>query len=122
MKIGVLGSGMVGQTLAKGLHGLGHDVRIGSREGNKLATFSADTGITEAPFAAVASFAEVIIVAVKGDVAESLTTQLASEFSGKVVLDTTNPISGAPVGGMLPYFTAATIFGDDTSLSALSHP
>jgi predicted dinucleotide-binding enzyme len=107
MKIGVLGSGMVGQTLAKGLAELGHDVRIGSREGTKLGPFSEATGIREGRFADVTAFSEVVVLAVKGDVAEGLVKELAGALAGKVVLDTCNPISGAPEGGMLPYFTAA---------------
>ncbi|MBL8685716.1 MAG: NAD(P)-binding domain-containing protein [Myxococcales bacterium] len=107
MKIGVLGSGMVGQTLAKGLQGLGHEVRIASREGTKLAAFSEQTGIREGRFGDVAAFAEVVVLAVKGDVAEALVKELAPALAGKALLDTCNPISGAPEGGMLPYFTAA---------------
>ena len=107
MKIGVLGSGMVGQTLAKGLAALGHEVQIGSRSGAKLAAFSAESGIAEGTFAAVAGSAEVVIVAVQGGVAEELVRELAPVLAGKPVLDTTNPIAGGPVNGVLPYFTAA---------------
>lgn len=51
------------------------------------------------------------MLAVKGAVAQELVTRLGSELAGKVVMDTTNPIAGAPVGGVLPYFT-----GPDDSL------
>lgn len=115
MKIGVLGSGMVGQTLAKGLLEGGHDVRIASREGTKLGTFSEQTGIREGRFGDVAAFADVIVIAVKGDVAEALVKELASTIAGKVLLDTCNPIAGAPEGGMLPYFTA----GNDSLIERL---
>ena len=36
-KVGVIGSGVVGQTLARGFKTHGHDVRIGSRTPAKLA-------------------------------------------------------------------------------------
>ncbi len=108
MNIGVIGSGQVGQTLAKGLAAAGHAVRIGSREGNKLGEFTTQTGIAEAPFVNVARDAEVVNLAVKGTVAESLVRELAPALVGKVVLDTTNPIAdGAPKDGILQYFTAA---------------
>lgn len=107
MKIGVIGSGTVGQTLAKGFSLAGHDVRIGSREGNKLAEFSAATGLAEGTFADVAAFADVVILAVRGDVAEAVVKELAGSLAGKPVLDTTNPISGSPKDGILPYFTGA---------------
>jgi ketopantoate reductase len=41
MRIGVIGSAAVGQTLAGGLKTHGHDVRIASRSPQKLAEFSA---------------------------------------------------------------------------------
>jgi len=107
MKIGVIGSGHVGQTLAAGLKALGHEVRIGSREGNRLAEFTASSGVAEGRFADVAREAEVVIVALKGEVAEAVVRSLAAELAGKPVLDTTNPIAGAPEGGVIPYFTAA---------------
>lgn len=107
MKIGIIGSGQVGQTLAKGLADEGHDVRIGSREGNKLEAFTAQTGMKEAPFAEIAAFADVVVLAVKGDAAEGIVKELAAALAGKAVLDTTNPISGPPSGGIVPYFTAA---------------
>jgi predicted dinucleotide-binding enzyme len=107
MKIGVIGSGHVGQTLAAGLKALGHEVHIGSREGNRLAEFTASSGVAEGRFAEVAREAEVVIVALKGEVAEAVVRSLAAELAGKPVLDTTNPIGGAPEGGVIPYFTAA---------------
>jgi len=107
MKIGVIGTGHVGETLAKGLAGLGHEVRIGSRSGSKLADFSAATGIAEGTFSAVAGWADTLVVALAGWAAVAVVQELAPLLAGKVVLDTTNPISGPPVDGVLPYFTAA---------------
>ncbi|MBM4378361.1 MAG: NAD(P)-binding domain-containing protein [Deltaproteobacteria bacterium] len=107
MKIAVLGSGHVGQTLARGLKGLGHDVIIGSREGNKLGAFVAEVGIREERFEPAAAGAELVIIAVKGGAAEELARALAAALAGKVVLDTTNPIAGEAKGGVIPYFTAA---------------
>jgi len=51
MRIGILGSGDVGQSLARGLRALGHEVRIGTREGAKLAAFCAEADVTEGRFA-----------------------------------------------------------------------
>jgi predicted dinucleotide-binding enzyme len=115
MKIGILGSGHVGQTLAKGFAESGHEVRIGSREGGKLADFTAATGIAEGTFASVAAFADVVVLAVLGGAAEGLVKEHAAALSGKPVLDTTNPIAGAPKDGILPYFTSA----DDSLIQRL---
>ena len=105
MKIGILGSGDVGQTLAKGLVAIGHSVVVGSREGNKLAAFSVDTGIAERTFKAVIETSEVLFLCVKGAVAEALVTELRTALAGKVVVDATNPIAGEAAGGILRYFT-----------------
>lgn len=105
MKIGILGSGDVGQTLARGFAALGHSVVIGSRDGDKLATFSADTGIAERTFRAVIEASDVLVLCVKGTVAESLVTELRAALAGKVVLDATNPIAGEQASGILRYFT-----------------
>lgn len=103
--VGILGSGDVGKTLALGFKRHGHTVTIGSREGTKLADWSAEHGIPEAPFAAAVAGAEVVVLAVAGRVAEALVESLADALAGKIVLDATNPISGAPVGGIVPFFT-----------------
>ena len=68
-RYGVLGSGVVAQVLAKGLKTHGYDVRIGSREPEKLAAFRDETGIATGTFAEVAAAADVIVLAVKGSVA-----------------------------------------------------
>ena len=106
IKIGVLGSGHVGQALARGLAGLGHEVRIGSRAGDKLGDFTKASGIAEGSFGDVARFADVVVLAVKGTIAEGLVKELGAALDGKVVLDTTNPIADAPPkDGIVQYFT-----------------
>ena len=104
-KVGVIGSGHVGKVLAAGFKKHGHEVRIGSREGTKLAQWSAEAGIAEGTFAAVVSDADVVVLAVSGGVAAEVVAPLADALAGKVVLDATNPISGPPVKGILPFFT-----------------
>ena len=106
-KIGIIGSAVVGQTLARGFKSKGHDVRIGSRTPAKLAEFAASTGITAGTFAGVASWADVVVLAVHGAAAEEALTQAgAAALAGKVVIDTCNPIKDAPpVDGVLQFFT-----------------
>jgi predicted dinucleotide-binding enzyme len=106
-KVGVIGSAVVGQTLAKGFKKHGYEVRIGSRTPEKLAEFTASTGIAAGTFADVARDAEIIVLSVHGSNAEAA-LQLAGEthLNGKVVIDTTNPIANAaPVDGVIQYFT-----------------
>ena len=106
-RFGVLGSGVVAKVLAAGLKRHGYDVRIGSRDPAKLASFAQETGIAAGTFAEVAATADVVVLAVKGTVAsEALRLAGADELAGKVVIDTTNPIADAPpIDGVLQYFT-----------------
>jgi predicted dinucleotide-binding enzyme len=106
-RYGVLGSGGVGQTLAEGLLKHGHQVRIGSRTPAKLGQFSRNMGIEAATFAEVAAWAEALVLSVKGAGAEEALGLAGKErLSGKVVIDTTNPISDEPPqDGVLRYFT-----------------
>lgn len=105
-QVGVLGSGQVAQVLAKGFAGAGHRVRIASREGNKLADFSASSGIAEGTFADVAGWANLIVLAVKGTVAEQVAASVAAQAAGKILIDVNNPIADAPPeDGILRYFT-----------------
>jgi len=106
-KIGIIGSAVVGQTLAKGFKQHGYDVRIASRSPEKLRDFAAQSGIQAVTSADVASWADVIVLAVHGPAAEdALRTAGEGSLRGKVVIDTTNPIAEAPpVDGVLQYFT-----------------
>lgn len=102
--IGVIGSGDVGKVLAAGYAKHGHPVTIGTRTPDKLAGWSAP-GVTVGDFAAAAK-ADVVILAVAGHAALQATDVAGhAHLAGKVVIDTTNPIAGAPVDGVLPYFT-----------------
>lgn len=106
-RVGVLGSGEVGRTLAAGFKSHGYEARIGSRDPAKLAEFAERSGIVAGTFAAVAAWAEILVLAVHGTAAEEvLRTVGAPAYTGKVVIDTTNPISDeAPVDGVLTVFT-----------------
>jgi predicted dinucleotide-binding enzyme len=108
MRIGVIGSGEVGQTLARGLRTHGYEARIASRSPEKLAAFSKSSGIQAGTFAEVAAWAEGVVLAVKGDAAEAAVREAgAANLSGKLVIDTTNPIAHEPPeDGVLKYFTS----------------
>ena len=107
-KIGVLGSGQVGQVLADGFLGLGEEVMRGSRSPEKLASWKAGAGAkaSTGTFAEAARFADIVILAVKGTAAEACVADCADALDGKVVLDTTNPIAEAPPdNGVIRFFT-----------------
>lgn len=106
-RFGVLGSGEVGQALAKGLSVSGYEVRIGTRSPGKLAKFSKSTGIREGSFKEVAKWCQAAVLAVLGQAAlDAIELAGPANLAGKPVIDTTNPISTeAPEDGVLRYFT-----------------
>ena len=109
MKVGVLGSGVVGKVLAAGFAGHQHEVMIGSRSPEKLVDWLQDNpGVGSGLFGDVAAFADVIVLAVKGTAAsEVLAIAGEDNHAGKPVIDATNPIADEPpVNGVLRFFTS----------------
>jgi predicted dinucleotide-binding enzyme len=108
MNIGVIGSGVVGQTLAAGFLKHGHKVAIGTRDPAKLADWAAKTpGAEVKSFAGAANFGDVVVLAVGGEVAiDALNFVGAAAIDGKTIIDACNPIGGGPpVAGVLSFFT-----------------
>ena len=99
-RIGILGSGVVGQCLAGGLAGHGHEVMIASREPAKLAEYAAGAGVATGTFEQAAEHGELLVLCAKGDAVEAVIALAGPErLAGKVVIDTTNPLdfsSGRP--------------------------
>jgi predicted dinucleotide-binding enzyme len=104
MKIGVLGTGMVGQTIGKRLCALGHEVRMGSRQkGNEKAVAWARAigdKASEGTFADAAAFGELVWNCTVGNGAiPALQAAGADNLRGKVLIDVSNPLDfskGAP--------------------------
>ena len=110
MKIGVIGSGIVGQVLAKAFNSEGHRVQLGTRNTSKeeVVKFKeANSAVAIGSFSETAQFGELLVLATGGLVTEDAIRLAGIEnFSGKVVIDATNPIAAAPpVNGVLQFFT-----------------
>ncbi len=109
-KIGILGSGIVGQTLANGFLKYGAEVKIGTRDFEKLKDWLAKAGVGASigSFSEAANFGEIIVLCSKGSVAsEVLTLAGINSLNGKTIIDTTNPISEIPPqNGVLNFFTS----------------
>lgn len=108
MKIGILGSGEVGQVLASGFIKHKHAVTLGTRDSSKLSDWAKRNPEGHiGSFADAARFGEVVVLAVKGTAsAEALRLAGADSLAGKTVIDATNPIADAPpVNGVLKFFT-----------------
>ncbi len=107
-KIGILGTGMVGQVLASGFLKYGHQVTIATRNPDKVADW-----LDKNPEGKVGShkevgaWADIIVLSSKGTGAEAAIAMCdAADLQGKTIIDTTNPIAdAAPTNGVLHYFT-----------------
>src|SRR5712671_1564805 len=108
-KIGVIGSGTVGETLANGFLKHGYEVMRGSRSAQKLGEWQQKLGprATIGSVADTAKFGEIIVLAVKGSAAEdALKACKPGNLEGKTVIDVTNPIADKPPdNGVLALFT-----------------
>ena len=107
-KVGIIGSGDVGKTLAKGFLKHGYQVAIGSDHTEKLAEFKRENSqIETATFEQAAQSGDIVVLCVKGTVAEEIIEKVKRHLSGKTVIDTTNPIADAPPqNGVLKFFTS----------------
>jgi len=108
-KIGIIGSGIVGQTLANGFIKHSYQVTIGTNTASKRDELRAKTNgqAMVGTFEDAAQFGEVVVLATKGIAAEAaLNAAGPRNLAGKTVIDTSNPIADAPpVNGVLQYFT-----------------
>jgi 8-hydroxy-5-deazaflavin:NADPH oxidoreductase len=133
MKVGILGTGVVGRTLAVKINELGHEVMIGTRNVSETMTRT-DTDMMSTPpfkewhfnnpkirlgtFADTAKFGEIIFLATHG-----ITTIKAIDLAGKnnfkekVTIDTTNPLDFSQ--GMPPKF--AVTLGNSLGEQIQSH-
>lgn len=103
MKVGIIGSGEVGQRLGDGFIELGHSVKIGTRDPQKLAAWvekhsgkgnkKEEEAASSGSFAEAASFGDVIAIATLWTGTQSAIEMAGPEnFAGKVVIDVTNPL------------------------------
>ena len=92
MKIGIIGAGMIGGTLAKRLVKLGHDVVIANSRGpNTIRELAADAGATAVTAAEAARGGEVVIVTIPERAIPDLPKDLFSGVPADVVvIDTGN--------------------------------
>jgi len=97
MNIGVLGTGMVGETIATALIEKGHQVRMGSRSANndKAATWvkKSNNKASQGDFNDAAAFGEIVFLCLNGAYAlDAVRSINADSINGKVVIDLTNPL------------------------------
>ena len=97
MRIGILGTGTVGKTLATKLVKLGNDVRMGSRKsgGEKAKGWLKEAGgkSSEGTFADAAAHGEIVFNCTAGMASlDALRAAGAKNLQGKVLVDVSNPL------------------------------
>jgi predicted dinucleotide-binding enzyme len=108
-KIAVIGSGVVGETLANGFLKHGYATMRASREPAKLAAWKsgAKGEAATGTFAEAAKWADIVVLCVKGTASLEAIDQCGiANLAGKTVIDATNPIADKPpVNGVVAFFT-----------------
>jgi len=100
MRIGVLGTGMVGRTIGSKLIELGHQVRMGSRDADNEDAHAWASGAgnpaTTGDFADAAGFGEVVFNCTAGmHSVDALDAAGADNLDGKVLIDVANSLDSS---------------------------
>jgi predicted dinucleotide-binding enzyme len=97
MKIGILGTGEVGNLLGSRLIENGHQVRMGGREANNkkgldFVNRHSSENASYGTFAEAAGFGEIIFNATNGRFALEALKLAHTSFAGKIIIDVANPL------------------------------
>lgn len=120
MKIGILGTGIVGETIANALVDNEHQVMMGSRTltNEKAVAWTKKKGANanNGSFEDAVKFAEIIFICLNGAITnEALQQAGVHHFKGKTVIDVTNPLDfskGMPPS-LLPQFSNTYSLGEE---------
>jgi len=93
LKIGIIGTGHIGGTLAGLWAKAGHELLLSSRHPSELKSMAQSLGpkVHVGTPRAAASFGEVVLVSIPYGAEPQLGKDLAHELAGKIVIDTGNP-------------------------------
>src|SRR5690349_21267356 len=92
VKIGIIGAGMIGSTMAKLWADAGHEVLLASRHPDQLQPLVDRLGprVSAGTAADAALFGDIVMLTVPLNAMPSLAIELGSALSGKIVIDTGN--------------------------------
>lgn len=112
--VGVLGTGQVGQAIARRAAEVGYTVTVGARsaQSDSLAVFADDPGIATGSFTDAVRSAPLVVNATGGAVSlTALESVGADALRGKVVLDVSNELVPVAEGFPMPVATAQNSIG-----------
>ncbi len=94
MKIGILGAGSVGQSFARAVLPLGHDVMLSSRapHSEAMQQLAQELGAPVSTVAETITFGDLIALALRWDAVPGVIAQ--GRWDGKVIVDMTNRFGG----------------------------
>ncbi len=111
MRVGIIGSGIVGRVLGAAFLKEGNEVMLGTRDVTKeevVKWLAENPGARAGSFSETAKHGELIVLATAGNITEEVLKNAGIEnFNKKTVIDATNPIDPGkpPVNGVLSFFT-----------------
>jgi hypothetical protein len=108
MKIGILGTGNVGRSLAKPWTDKGHKIVFGSRDPEKALEIAESMGknVCSATYEEAAKWSEVVVLAVPYTAAEDV-LKVTGDLTGKILVDCTNPLAPDLSGLLIGLNTSA---------------
>ena len=120
MKIAILGTGIVGNTIGSKLIQMGYEVKMGSRTADnaKAVEWAKDKGplASYGTFADAASFADIVFNCTGGGVSlDALKMAGKENLSGKILIDLANPLDfskGMPPS-LIPSLSNTTSLGEE---------
>src|SRR2546429_9833076 len=96
MKIGILGTGMVGEALGTKLAQLGHQVKMGSRTANNESAAkwvkAGGANASQGTFTDAAGFGGIVFVRFQGKIGVRVVGSVSAAVAGKVAVDVRNTL------------------------------
>lgn len=98
MQLGILGTGAMAAALAGAWVRAGHEVLVGGRDSQASADVAAAVGAVGGGLADAAKFGDAVLIALPAAAAPDVVGALASDLSGRTLLDCTVPMAPGPTG------------------------
>jgi predicted dinucleotide-binding enzyme len=101
-KIAVIGSGIIGRTLATRFAAAGHSVTFGARNPDNadLAAFAAGIGARVAGIDPAIDGADIVLLAINGSAMPAAVPAFGSHLDSKTVIDATNNVGAASLSSL----------------------